>query len=111
MIDVRARADGNVAEAIERFYKDNDGFSWVDANGVTGEGAGGHGGARLVADVGLDPLDYAVVDPTDTFGAVDAVTRQRQLMQFEIELSVAALTFIQDTRRGRIDPKPDLRIP
>jgi len=61
--------------------------------------------ALAAADsVGLDPADYQVQDLTDTFAAVDATTKQRQLMQFEIEMSAATLTFVQDTVRGRIDP-------
>jgi murein L,D-transpeptidase YcbB/YkuD len=104
MTDVRVKAPAEVAAAIEKFYTGREGLLWVDANGVT-EKARQTLAALAEADkVGLDPADYLVQDPTDTFASVDAVTKQRQLMQFEIELSAAVLTYVQDTQRGRIDP-------
>jgi murein L,D-transpeptidase YcbB/YkuD len=104
MADVRAKAPAEVAAAIEQYYSANDGLLWVDANGVTEKARQAIAALAEVASVGLDPADYQVQDPTDTFASVDGVTRQRQLMQFEIELSAAVLTFVQDTQRGRIDP-------
>jgi murein L,D-transpeptidase YcbB/YkuD len=107
MADVRAKAPAEVAAAIEQYYSANDGLLWVDANGVTEKARQAIAALAEVASVGLDPADYQVQDPTDTFASVDGVTRQRQLMQFEIELSAAVLTFVQDTphRSG-----PDFRV-
>ncbi len=102
--DVKVRAGNNVATAIETFYAAHEGLLWVDANGVTAKARAAMTTLSDVEKVGLDPADYAVVDPSDTISSVDSATRQRQLMQFEIELSVAALSFIEDTKRGRIDP-------
>jgi murein L,D-transpeptidase YcbB/YkuD len=104
MADVRVKAPAEVASAIEQYYSANDGLLWVDVNGVTEKARQAIAALAEVGSVGLDPADYQVQDPTDTFASVDAVTRQRQLMQFEIELSAAVLTFVQDTQRGRIDP-------
>ena len=104
MMDVRAKAPADVAAAIEKFYTAHDGLLWVDANGVTQKARDAMAALAEVESVGLDPADYQVQDPTDTFAAVDATTKQRQLMQFEVELTAAVLTYIQDTVRGRIDP-------
>jgi murein L,D-transpeptidase YcbB/YkuD len=104
MMDVKAKAPADVAAAIENFYSRHDGLLWTDANGVTQKARDAMGFLATVDTVGLDPADYRVEDPTDTFAAVDATTKQRQLMQFEIEMSAAVLTYIQDTVRGRIDP-------
>jgi murein L,D-transpeptidase YcbB/YkuD len=104
MIDVRAKAAPEVASAIEEFYAQHDGLLWVDAKGVTEKARSAMETLGKAAEVGLDPADYRVEDPSDTFVAVDDVTRQRQLMQFEIELSAAFLTYVMDATRGRIDP-------
>jgi murein L,D-transpeptidase YcbB/YkuD len=104
MIDVRAKAPAEVAAAIESFYGRHDGLVWIDSAGVSDKARAAMATLAEADQVGLDPADYKVEDPSDTLAAVDAVTRQRQLMQFEIEMSAAVLTFIQDTRRGRIDP-------
>jgi murein L,D-transpeptidase YcbB/YkuD len=102
--DVRVKAPAEVADAIEKFYSTHQGVIWVDANGVTDKARAALAYLAKVDAVGLDPADYHVIDPTDTFAGVDAATKQRQLMQFEMELSTAALTFVEDTVRGRIDP-------
>jgi murein L,D-transpeptidase YcbB/YkuD len=104
MIDVRAKAPSDVAAAIEKFYAGRDGLLWVDANGVTQKARDAMAVLATVDTVGLNPSDYLVQDPSETFASVDAVTKQRQLMQFEIELSAAVLTYVEDTVRGRIDP-------
>jgi murein L,D-transpeptidase YcbB/YkuD len=104
LIDVRAKAPSEVASAIEKFYSSHAGLVWVDANGVTPKAREALAMLAAVDSVGLNPADYKVEDPSETFAAVDAVTKQRQLMQFEIELSAAVLTYVEDTTRGRIDP-------
>ncbi|MDB5523222.1 MAG: Peptidoglycan-binding domain 1 protein [Rhizobium sp.] len=104
MMDVHAKATADVAAAIEKFYAAHDGLLWVDANGVTQKARDAMAALAEVGNVGLDAADYRVTDPTDTFVAVDATTKQRQLMQFEVELTAAMLSYIQDTQRGRIDP-------
>jgi L,D-transpeptidase YcbB len=42
--------------------------------------------------------------PSDTFDRNDMAARERMLVEFEIQLSAATLTYIADTVRGRIDP-------
>lgn len=104
MADVRVKAPAEVAAAIEAFYSANDGLLWVDANGVSEKALVAMAYLEGVDVVGLDPAEYKVEDPTAALAAADPAGRQRQLMQFEIELSAAVLTYVQDTVRGRIDP-------
>jgi murein L,D-transpeptidase YcbB/YkuD len=103
MAEVRVKAQAEVATAIEKFYAANKGLLWVDANGLTDKAQVAMAYLEGVDIVGLDAADYKVTDPSDALATADAVTRQRQLMQFEIELTAAVLTYVQDTIRGRID--------
>jgi murein L,D-transpeptidase YcbB/YkuD len=104
MGDVKVKAPAEVAAAIEKFYAANSGLLWVDANGLKENAHVAMAYLEGVDMVGLDPTDYKVADPTEGLATADAVTKQRQLMQFEIELSARILTYIQDTQRGRVDP-------
>ncbi len=74
-----------------------------------GTGVNGRAKAALAvlsdaAKVGLDPLDYAVVIPPEDFDRGDMIAREKDLVRFEIAMSAAVLTYVQDTVRGRIDP-------
>lgn len=104
MGEVKVRAPADVAAAIEKFYGANDGLLWVGKDGLNDEAQVAMAYLESVDMVGLDPADYKVVDPTDSFATADAATKQRLLMQFELELSAKVLTYIQDTVRGRVDP-------
>jgi murein L,D-transpeptidase YcbB/YkuD len=104
MSEVRVKAPAEVAAAIEKFYSANKGLLWVDANGVTDKAQVAMAYLEGVDVVGLDPAEYKVADPSEAIASADPASRQRQLMQFEIELSAAVLTYVQDTVRGRIDP-------
>ena len=56
------------------------------------------------ADVfGLEPGNYAVQMP-DLASAEDADARKAALMQFELALSAKVLSYMQDAKRGRVDP-------
>ena len=104
MSEVRVKAPAEVAGAIEKFYATNDGLLWVDANGLNDKAHVALAYLESVDMVGLDPSDYKVDDPTESFATADAAAKQRALMQFEIELSAKLLTYVQDTVRGRVDP-------
>lgn len=104
MSEVRVKAPNEVASAIEKFYAANEGLLWVDADGLTDKAQVAMAYLEGVDIVGLDPADYKVTDPTESLATADPDGRQRQLMQFEIELTAAVLTYVQDTVRGRIDP-------
>ncbi|WP_170976485.1 L,D-transpeptidase family protein [Rhizobium sp. FKL33] len=102
--DVRVKAPDEVATAIETYYAKHQGLLWVDANGATAKARDAIAALAEAGADGLDPADYAVTDPDGALTDADPAARQKQLMQFEIELSAAVLTYVQDAQRGRIDP-------
>jgi murein L,D-transpeptidase YcbB/YkuD len=101
-VDVLATAE--VAKAVESFYAGRTEFLWVENTGVNARAKSALTVLKDAAKVGLVPGDYAVDVPADDFDRADIVTRQRDLARFEIALSAAVLTYVQDTVRGRIDP-------
>ncbi|OJF93503.1 L,D-transpeptidase family protein [Pararhizobium antarcticum] len=99
-----AVAPGDVAKAVEDYYGAHQSFVWIDGHGLT---AGARAALKVLGDagkVGLDPQDYAVSVPSDSFDRGDMIAREKELVQFEISLSAATLTYVADTVRGRIDP-------
>jgi murein L,D-transpeptidase YcbB/YkuD len=104
MADIRVKAPDEVATAIEKYYATHQGLLWVDANGVSPKARDAMAALAEAGAEGLDPSDYAVTDPDGAMTDADPAARPKQLMQFEIELSAAVLTYVQDAQRGRIDP-------
>lgn len=104
LAETKVRATDPVAKAVEAWYAQAKPLLWVSGRQINDR-------ARTVLDalskadaVGLDPADYRVAVPPLNFDAADTDARDRALMQFELELSVKALTYAQDAVRGRIDP-------
>lgn len=104
MPDVDVRATASVAKVIETHYGSRSDFVWIDANGVSARAKAAMAVLADAAKVGLDPQDYAVKVPSDDFDRGDMMAREKELVQFELALSVATLSYVQDTVRGRIDP-------
>jgi murein L,D-transpeptidase YcbB/YkuD len=102
--DVTAYAPADVAKAIETFYTGRDGFVWIDGDAPNAAAKAALTVLGQAASVGLDPQDYAVTVPSETFDRNDMAAREKALVEFEIQLSAATLTYIADTVRGRIDP-------
>jgi murein L,D-transpeptidase YcbB/YkuD len=102
--DVTAYAPGDVAKAVEAFYAEHDGFVWIDSNGPNAAAKAVLAVLGQAASIGLDPQDYAVTVPSDVYDRGDVAAREKTLVNFEIHLSAATLTYIADTVRGRIDP-------
>jgi murein L,D-transpeptidase YcbB/YkuD len=104
LADVTAYAPADVAKAIETFYAGRDKFVWIDGEAPNAAAKAALTVLGQAATVGLDPQDYAVTVPADTFDRNDMASREKALAEFEIQLSAATLTYIADTVRGRIDP-------
>ncbi len=102
--EVAAYAPGDVAKAVETFYGEHQGFLWIDNAGPNAAAKAALSVLGQAADVGLDPLDYAVTLPSEEYDRSDLPAREKALVEFEIRLSAATLTYIADTVRGRIDP-------
>ncbi|WDZ78518.1 murein L,D-transpeptidase [Ensifer adhaerens] len=102
--EINVRASGDVAKAVEAHYGARMDYIWIGAEGVNAKAKAAVAVLADAAKVGLDPQDYAVTVPADTFDRGDMIAREKELLQFEIALSAATLTYAQDTVRGRIDP-------
>jgi len=102
--EVTAYAPAEVAKAIESFYADHDGFLWIEKDAPNAAARAALAVLDQAAAIGLDPEDYAVNVPPDLFDKADIAAREKALVEFEIRLSAATLTYIADTIRGRIDP-------
>ncbi|MBB4187542.1 murein L,D-transpeptidase YcbB/YkuD [Sinorhizobium terangae] len=102
--EINVRATDAVAKAVENYYGGRTDFVWIDSTGVNTRAKSALAVLAQAAKVGLDPQDYAVDVPSDTFDRGDMIAREKELVQFELAMSVATLTYVQDTVRGRIDP-------
>ena len=101
-VDVRATPDA--AKAVETFYGTQKKFVWIDGTGLNDKAKAAIAVLADAATVGLDPWDYAVKIPSDSFDGADMATRYGELASFEVALSAAVATYVQDAVRGRIDP-------
>ncbi|WP_411035752.1 L,D-transpeptidase family protein [Shinella sp. BYT-45] len=101
---VNVRATPDAAKAVETFYGTQKRFVWVDGTGITEKAKTAIAVLADAAAVGLDPWDYAVKIPPESFDGADMSKRYQELATFEIALSAAVATYVQDAVRGRIDP-------
>ncbi len=101
-VDVRATPDA--AKAVETFYGDYKKLVWIDGSGISEKAKTAIAVLADAASVGLDPWDYAVQIPPDSFDSADMNKRYSELATFEVALSSAVATYVQDAVRGRIDP-------
>lgn len=101
-VDVRATPDA--AKAVETFYGEHKKFVWIDGTGVSEKAKTAIAVLADAAAVGLDPWDYAVKIPSDSFDSANMSARYSELATFEVALSSAVAAYVQDAVRGRIDP-------
>lgn len=103
--EVSVRATDEVAKTVEAYYGDpNKPLIWTDEQGISERGRAMLTALAAADTVGLSPDDYLVPMPAEVADPADPEKRQRELMAFELALSAKALTYVQDTVRGRIDP-------
>ncbi len=100
-VTVSVRAEDSVATAMESFYAKGDNYLWITNEGITDRARAAIAALQKAGDVGLNPADYKVDEPVMSG---DAAADRQKLMTFELELTKAVLTYIQDDVRGRIDP-------
>lgn len=100
--DLQVKVLPEVGEALLAYYREHPGFLWVENGRLTAKA----GFARKVlasADVyGLEPADYLVKLPD--LSAPEGAARDAALMDFEMHLTAAVLTYMLDAERGRVDP-------
>jgi len=102
--NVSVRATPDAARAVEAFYGANKKFLWIEGTGINEKAKAAMAALADAAAVGLDPADYAVTPPADTFDSADMTGRYGALASFEISLTAAVATYIEDAVRGRVDP-------
>ena len=102
--EVKVRAIPTVAEAVEGYYSNPaKPLVWTTSSGPNDKARAMLDALAKADTVGLAPEDYVVSLPS-VEGANGGDQFQRDLMQFEVALSAAVLTYVADTERGRIDP-------
>ncbi|WP_417415268.1 L,D-transpeptidase family protein [Hoeflea sp.] len=104
LADLSVKALPEAAEAVVEYYSSHPGYIWVAGTAITDR-------ARAVVDVlnaadevGLSAADYKVDVPADAFDVTQGTERQKELMAFEMKLSVAVANYMLDASRGRVDP-------
>jgi len=104
LTDLSVRALPEVAKAVVEHYSVHPDYVWVAGTAITDR-------ARAVVEVlesaeavGLSAADYKVDVPADAFDVTQGTERQKELMAFEMKLSVAVASYILDATRGRVDP-------
>lgn len=102
--EVQVRATDSIAKTIEAWYGEDKPLLWVTGRQISDRARSVLTTLSRADAVGLDPADYRVAVPPLNFEPTDLQARDRVLMQFELELSVKALAYVQDAVRGRIDP-------
>lgn len=91
-----------VAKAVEAFYSADPRFVWVENGAPGARFAALSGELERAGDFGLDPADYVVEAPV--LDGLEPEARDAALMNFEVKATVAALSYMLDARRGRVDP-------
>jgi murein L,D-transpeptidase YcbB/YkuD len=92
----------DIGEALIAYYREHPDFVWVEDGRPSLKAAALRRALADAGTFGLDPDDYLVALPAVS-GAQEA-ERDAALMRFEMELSAAALTYVLDATRGRVDP-------
>lgn len=91
-----------VGDALIAYYREHPDFLWLEDGKATVKAAQLR---RALAEAGtfaLNPDDYFVALPAAS--GLEGAERDAALMRFEMELSAAALTYVLDATRGRVDP-------
>ncbi|MEP1934581.1 MAG: L,D-transpeptidase family protein [Roseibium sp.] len=100
--DMKLTVLPEVGEALIAYYREHPDFIWMKNGRATGNAAVLRRTLKSVDRFGLNPDDYFVA-LAKTSGLDDA-ERDAEVMRFEMELSAAAMTYILDATRGRVDP-------
>jgi len=98
----KIKALPEVGEAVVAYYREHPDFVWVSDNKPTVKAAKVRRAIAAAADDGLDPADYFV--PLPKTAGLEGEALQKEIMTFEMAMTVNALTYALDAQRGRINP-------
>lgn len=99
---MKVKALPEVGAALKAHYRDNPEFIWVAGGAPNAWAQAVAATLAEAARFGLDPADYAVDLPV--LAGLDQEATRAALIDYEMRLSIAALTYVLDARRGRVDP-------
>ncbi|MEM5472419.1 L,D-transpeptidase family protein [Hoeflea sp. AS60] len=105
LADLSVKALPDAANAVVDYYSAHPDYIWVAGTAVTDRARAVIDVLNAAAAVGLDADDYKVDVPADAFDVTQGTERQKELMAFEMKLSVAVADYMLDATRGRVDPK------
>ncbi len=101
--DAKVKAVDDVAAAIEQYYSNGGELIWVEDGKVSDKARAAMDTLANADAFGLDASNYVVKLP-DLALAEDDDAVKAALMQFELALSAEVLSYMQDAKRGRVDP-------
>jgi murein L,D-transpeptidase YcbB/YkuD len=104
LADLSVRALPEVAEAVVEHYSTHPAYMWVAGTAITDRARAVLDVLKAADEVGLSAEDYKVEVPADAFDVTQGTERQKELMAFEMKLSVAVASYMLDATRGRVDP-------
>ncbi|WP_330561839.1 L,D-transpeptidase family protein [Roseibium sp. FZY0029] len=91
-----------VGEAVISYYREHPDFVWVKDGKPADKAMAMRRGLGDTAKYALNPDDY-LVDLPATAG-LEGEALDTAMMRFEMEMSAAVLTYVLDSKRGRVDP-------
>ncbi|PRD41528.1 peptidoglycan-binding protein [Phyllobacterium phragmitis] len=98
--DVHAKKE--IADAIVDFYSTHQKFLWSAGLDVAPQAKDVAALFARAGEEALDPEEYAVIIPADSFDKADEQDRLQKLADFEIFLTARALRYAIDAGEGRI---------
>jgi len=96
------RAEKKIADAVVDFYTTHQTFLWSRGLEVEEKAKDVAAFFARAGEDGLDPEEYAVTIPADSFDEADKQERLQKLADFEITLTARALRYAIDAGEGRI---------
>jgi murein L,D-transpeptidase YcbB/YkuD len=102
--ELTVRALPEAAKAVVEYYSAHPDYIWVAGTSVTDRARAIVQVLEAADTVGLSAADYKVDVPADAFDVTQGTERQKELMAFEMKLSVAVADYMLDATRGRVDP-------
>ncbi|MES0882137.1 L,D-transpeptidase family protein [Roseibium sp. SCP14] len=91
-----------IGDALIAYYGEHSQFVWIEDGKVSSKAKSMRNALARADKFALNPQDYFVSLP-ETDG-LDEAARNEALMRFEMKLSAAALSYVLDATRGRVDP-------
>ncbi len=97
-------AETEAGKAIIDYYTANPDFIWVSGNDINDRGREALRVLGEAPSYGLPAVDYGLAVPSSTGAALDEVSREQELIRFEMALSARVLRYISDATNGRVIP-------